>query len=961
MRALLRFSVVPFVLLFAATAFAAKPRVVVAFDESVDGKPAGVREAEASVVRALTNKGYRVISGEIAEQVRKAQAADFAADGKVPEALSAIDAEFILLGKIASNHFGSLDAVSVHSYRANGTAYVVRVDTAEIVATLAVEGKGESFGKKAAASSAVKDAGDDIGAQVLARLAALENAPKVVDVTLYGVPDRAANKVVKAAMQSVEGIDKVTTRTSARGISKLELEVSADTETLGDRLEGEGLPFEVLRTSPGAILLRFDRKRGLKLGLVVPPPSIKLGKGHRWLKRAVPELFASEMENMPFLDTKMVAAKVPAGRRQGKAAKRIAKRMKSHLVLATEVIPGDNKQIILVVKLYDAKGKKLMEATESGPAGTVQDIIHRVTGGMADAVFEKVGKSKDRALIAASKIAAEPSMPMPAEAATIRVGNVKLESIFPVMLERYRTKGAGEVQIALDGDAVATDVRVKVFIPGYMSLPTEVNVAKLKGSKTVPVKLVLDAPKVLGLDENVPAQAEVLVEARIGGAKATDKRVVPVMLYGRNSLDWTGDAPISAFVTPQEQTVVTMARNVVKTAVDAPVPSSLKSAILLHQAMSAGGFKYVKDPVRPAKGDVLDTVQFARETLKYRTGDCDDLSVLYASLLESVGVETAIILLPGHVLVGVAPGTGVDGVGQVTVDPDRYVVHEDRVFLPIETTMVGKRFSQAWDAGAKEVARWRKQGKVEVLITRAGWLEHPPAPLPKKDLGGKTLVASAKTVTKELAAIEKKRGSEIKKRKKSLSATVAKAPGGKAAGELAWLLAQTGDLEGAEKTLRAAVKASPKDSGLRTNLGNTLLLRGESYKAIGAYRRAAKDAPDGIAKGNLYGNLGVAYYLVGDAKQAQAAFQAAAAHGARSLALEVGADESGRAAEAKARTVAERDIQSLLLKALAEDTQARKTGKRKKERFKKALASGGRRGDDPESRRRLVDLLRWSR
>ena len=38
---------------------------------------------------------------------------------------------------------------------------------------------------------------------------------------------------------------------------------------------------------------------------------------------------------------------------------------------------------------------------------------------------------------------------------------------------------------------------------------------------------------------------------------------------------------------------------------------------------------------------------------------------------------------------------------------------------------------------------------------------------------------------------------------------------------------------------------------------------------------------------------------------------------------------------AKAKTVAERDIQSLLLKALAEDTKARKSGKRKKERFKK--------------------------
>ena len=32
-----------------------------------------------------------------------------------------------------------------------------------------------------------------------------------------------------------------------------------------------------------------------------------------------------------------------------------------------------------------------------------------------------------------------------------------------------------------------------------------------------------------------------------------------------------------------------------------------------------------------------------KQTLEYRAGDCDDLSILYSALLESVGVETAFI------------------------------------------------------------------------------------------------------------------------------------------------------------------------------------------------------------------------------------------------------------------------------------------------------------------------------
>jgi len=39
-----------------------------------------------------------------------------------------------------------------------------------------------------------------------------------------------------------------------------------------------------------------------------------------------------------------------------------------------------------------------------------------------------------------------------------------------------------------------------------------------------------------------------------------------------------------------------------------------------------------------------------RETLRLRTGDCDDLAVLYAALLENVGIDTALVDVGDHVL-----------------------------------------------------------------------------------------------------------------------------------------------------------------------------------------------------------------------------------------------------------------------------------------------------------------------
>jgi len=51
---------------------------------------------------------------------------------------------------------------------------------------------------------------------------------------------------------------------------------------------------------------------------------------------------------------------------------------------------------------------------------------------------------------------------------------------------------------------------------------------------------------------------------------------------------------------------------------------------------------------------VIDFLQFQRQTLEYKAGDCDDLSILYAALLESVSVDTAFITVPDHIYIAFA-------------------------------------------------------------------------------------------------------------------------------------------------------------------------------------------------------------------------------------------------------------------------------------------------------------------
>jgi len=66
------------------------------------------------------------------------------------------------------------------------------------------------------------------------------------------------------------------------------------------------------------------------------------------------------------------------------------------------------------------------------------------------------------------------------------------------------------------------------------------------------------------------------------------------------------------------------------------------------------GVLYQVDPTSPftevqENPMVVDSISLPRDTLKRITGDCDDLTVLFCSIFETVGVETGFITVPGHI------------------------------------------------------------------------------------------------------------------------------------------------------------------------------------------------------------------------------------------------------------------------------------------------------------------------
>ncbi|MCK5076182.1 MAG: hypothetical protein KAR38_07385, partial [Calditrichia bacterium] len=106
-----------------------------------------------------------------------------------------------------------------------------------------------------------------------------------------------------------------------------------------------------------------------------------------------------------------------------------------------------------------------------------------------------------------------------------------------------------------------------------------------------------------------------------------------------------------------------------------------------------------------------DRVQFADETQKLGTGDCDDLVVLYASLLESLGINTAFIEVQdpekkiAHLYLMFNTDLSPDEAFKISSNEKKYIIrtgdkNQRSVWIPVETTLIEEGFEKAWEMGA---------------------------------------------------------------------------------------------------------------------------------------------------------------------------------------------------------------------------------------------------------------------
>lgn len=428
---------------------------------------------------------------------------------------------------------------------------------------------------------------------------------------------------------------------------------------------------------------------------------------------------------------------------------------------------------------------------------------------------------------------------------------VILDSVYPILYKYYDTAPVGQVTIRNGTSATLSDLQVRVEIQRYIDSPRlSARIPSLDSGKEVSVDLrALFNQNVLDLTEGTRCSASVLISYRDGEEQKQLVVTETLTLYDRNAIRWDDSEKVASFVTARDPQIRLLATNmaaVIRREKNESVSDNLQSAMVLYAAMIQHNIGYNVDPTssyRTLSGDnfQVDYIQFPRQTLMYKGGDCDDLSVCYTALLEAIGIPSAFITIPGHIYVAVGLKMDAATARSRFSDPGDLIFTDDgRVWVPVEITKLNDRnpeFLKAWKEGAKEWREHSKRNQAELLPTRSAWKSYEPvaASFMTETIALPDSIQVLKSFRSELDCFV---GREIAGRELTIKGRLSSAPENpRLLNLLGTLYARYGINEKARVQFNAAIANQEYYASLM-NLGNLDFLDEEYLKASSWYQRA---------------------------------------------------------------------------------------------------------------------------
>jgi len=464
-------------------------------------------------------------------------------------------------------------------------------------------------------------------------------------------------------------------------------------------------------------------------------------------------------------------------------------------------------------------------------------------------------------------------------------GRVVLQSmetvpVYPVVSQDYKTADFGTVEIRNAESAEIRNVEIWFYAEGYSSGPmlcARVPYLPKGASASAPLYAAF-SDKVMTITENIRLSGEVRVVYQLLGDSRSSNIETTFSIQHRNALTWEDPALLSTFISPNDPSVLEASKYIagnVRAITRPELDVNLQYALGLFEGLRLSGIAYSPDPQTPYASfrnslDKVDYVQYPHQTLAYRGGDSDDLAVLYAAALESVGVPAAIIPLKDEVIVAFMLSSSTAAARAMFSNGEDFVYLDEETWVPVKVSLVREGFLQAWSEGAKIFNSTPQSADLFFKLSDT-WLRFPPAGVPGiSSVVQKPAEDQIRTAFDSLIDLVVSR--EIIPRVQRLRASFGPEGGsGRQLNALGVLYARYGLYTEALAEFQAA--SSKGETRAHINIGNVAFLLRDFETAVAWYQRAAEEMPDEVAP--IIG-LARAYYELDQYDEADWYFRKAA-------------------------------------------------------------------------------------
>ncbi|MDR1176066.1 MAG: hypothetical protein LBK83_11430 [Treponema sp.] len=312
------------------------------------------------------------------------------------------------------------------------------------------------------------------------------------------------------------------------------------------------------------------------------------------------------------------------------------------------------------------------------------------------------------------------------------------EPIFPVFSGLYRTNQIGTLKIINNETAEIRNVRVSFRAGNYTSSELLCGtVSRINKRRSAELPLLADLSRaVYNFAENSRFPGEVLIQYELLGSSRTARAEAVVEIFNRNSFRWGDPNALSVFVSPgslevqdYQKYIVGIARNYLRTGLN----RNMQFAMYLFEGLRVSGIQDSLDTQNPYRDfhripEEIDSIQFPFQTLAYKSGDIDDLGLLYASCLEAAGINSALIPLNDDFVVAFSLGIDEEETASLFDSPDNLLVVGGEVWMPVSFSAFREGFINCWYNAVNGINRAiAAEEDVNFIALADAWVNYPPA------------------------------------------------------------------------------------------------------------------------------------------------------------------------------------------------------------------------------------------